>query len=277
MTGSKKERTFMEIALEEMRLSQSEHTDKADPMVGVVLVNKIGMELGRAHRGNFSAGDHAEFTIFEKLLSDQDPVGGTLYVTLEPCTKREAPKKACAQRIVEKGIARVLIGILDPNPEICGHGVEYLRKQGVKVDFFDEDLTEEIRIINKDFIAFMQNITHKKEASMIKTEKLEGPSHEEERSVPEAHVEDFSEEAVKRYLNYKIFRTPSLLRIYGPSSGNLNISLSGTSEMYQLWPALYFLGKIPMSLFQNIRLQQNALAELQKTEYRSIRSLGMVD
>ncbi|MCK4319989.1 DeoR family transcriptional regulator [Candidatus Bathyarchaeota archaeon] len=203
MTSSKRDRKFMEIAVEEMLLSQSEHTNKADPMVGVVLVDKSGKELARAHRGNFSAGDHAEFTIFEKLMSDEDPVGGTLYVTLEPCTKRERPKKPCAQRAVEKGIARVMIGILDPNPEICGCGVEYLRKHGVEVDFFDEDLAEEIRIRNKDFIDYMQNSNHKKEASMTKPEKLEAPSHEEERSVPEAHVEDFSREAIREYLKYK--------------------------------------------------------------------------
>ncbi len=63
----------MEIAVEEMLCSQSEHINKEDPMVGVVLIDKNGKELAGAHRGNFSAGDHAEFTIFEKLISDEDP------------------------------------------------------------------------------------------------------------------------------------------------------------------------------------------------------------
>lgn len=202
MTTSKSDRKFMEIAVEEMLQSQAEHINKVDPMVGVVLVNKHGKELVRAHRGNFSTGDHAEFTIFEKLISDEDPVGGTLYVTLEPCTKRERPKKPCAQRIVEKDIVRVVIGILDPNPEL-DRGVTYLRKHGVKVDFFDEDLAEEIRIRNKDFIDFMQNSRQEKGISMTKPEKLEVPSHEEERSVPEADLKDFSHEAIQKYLKYK--------------------------------------------------------------------------
>ena len=200
MSSSKRDRKFMEIAVEEMLRSQSEHTNKEDPMVGVVLIDKNGRELARAHRGNFSAGDHAEFTSFEKLISDEDPVGGTLYVTLEPCTKRERPKKPCAQRVIEKGIVRVVIGIHDPNPEICGCGVAYLRKHGAKVVFFDEDLAEEIRIRNEDFINFMQNGKQKKEVSMTKLEKLEGPSHEEERSLPEASPEDFSHEAIRKYL-----------------------------------------------------------------------------
>lgn len=71
MSSSKRDRKFMEIAVEEMLRSQSEHTNKEDPMVGVVLIDKNGRELARAHRGNFSAGDHAEFTIFEKLMSDE--------------------------------------------------------------------------------------------------------------------------------------------------------------------------------------------------------------
>lgn len=201
--SSRRHRKFMEIAMEEMLQSQSEHTNKADPMVGVILVDKSGKEMARTHRGSFSAGDHAEFIIFEKLMSDEDPVGGTLYVTLEPCTKREPPKKPCAQRIIEKGVARVVIGILDPNPRICGRGVAYLRKHDVKVDFFDEDLAEEIRIWNKNFIDFMQETKQEEEASMTKCRKLEGSSREEERSVPEANVEDFSSKAIQKYLEYK--------------------------------------------------------------------------
>ena len=110
----------MESAVDEMLRSRSEHMGKPDPLVGVVLVDKHGKELARAHRGSFGHGDHAEFTIFEKLTSDEDPVGRTLFVTLEPCTKREQPKKPCAQRAIEKGIKRAVIGIRDPNPEIYG-------------------------------------------------------------------------------------------------------------------------------------------------------------
>jgi len=209
MNSSKRERKFMEIAVEEMKLSKSEHTNKVDPMVGAVLVNKRGKILGRAHRGNFIAGDHAEFTILEKLRSDEDPVGGTLYVTLEPCTKRELPKKPCAQRIVEEGIVRVVIGILDPNPEI--YSVEYLRRHSVEVNFFDEDLAEEIRIVNKDFINFMKNSKQNRKDSMTKSDKMEGPSLEEERPVPQASIDDFSHEAIQKYLEKKnlSYRIPS--------------------------------------------------------------------
>jgi len=187
----------MEIAVGEMLHSRSEHTGKPDPLVGVVLVDRYGKELARAHRGSFGHGDHAEFTIFEKLTSDEDPVGGTLYVTLEPCAKRERPKKPCAQRIIEKGIKRVVIGMKDPNPEIYGRGVDLLQKHNVKVDYFDEDLKEEIKNINKEFSDFMNE--QKKEKKMH-PQKIEAPSLEELRSVPEADLKDLSYDAIRKYL-----------------------------------------------------------------------------
>lgn len=55
-------------AIEEMRLSRSEHFNKADPLVGAVLVDRAGRVLARAHRGNFSGGDHAELTPISRRL-----------------------------------------------------------------------------------------------------------------------------------------------------------------------------------------------------------------
>lgn len=198
----------MESAVDEMLRSRSEHMGKPDPLVGVVLVDKHGKELARAHRGSFGHGDHAEFTIFEKLTSDEDPVGGTLFVTLEPCTKRERPKKPCAQRAIEKGIKRAVIGIRDPNPEIYGRGVDLLQKHGVNVDYFDEDLAEEIKNLNKEFSDFMND---QKKESKMPPQKIEAPSLEELRSVPEADLKDLSYDAIRKYLKlYKLkYSVPS--------------------------------------------------------------------
>ncbi|PIV56766.1 hypothetical protein COY52_08700 [Candidatus Desantisbacteria bacterium CG_4_10_14_0_8_um_filter_48_22] len=202
--SSKTDRKFMKIAIEEMLLSRSEHAQKPDPMVGTVLVDKSGKELGRAHRSIFTPGDHGEFSILEKVRPDIDPSGCTLYVTLEPCTERENPKKIpCAQRIVEKKIDRVVIGILDPNPKICGFGKSYLENYGIKVNFFDKDLVEEIRIWNKDFIDFMQNNKQKLEGSMSKLEDIELPSQEEQKPYSDATIKDFSNETIKKYMKYR--------------------------------------------------------------------------
>ena len=64
--------------------------------------------------------------------------GSTLYVTLEPCTSwGETPP--CAAAVVEAGIARVVVGARDPNPNAAG-GVEYLREAGVEVELADGEL-----------------------------------------------------------------------------------------------------------------------------------------
>ena len=63
MPSRRTDRKFMIQAIEEMRLSRSEHINKADPLVGAILVDRAGRVLARAHRGNFSGGDHAEFSV----------------------------------------------------------------------------------------------------------------------------------------------------------------------------------------------------------------------
>jgi ATP-dependent DNA helicase RecG len=201
-------RRFMEAAVDEMRLSRAEHADKHDPLVGAVLVDARGRELGRAHRGNFSAGDHAEFTLLEKVLTRTDARGFTLYTTLEPCTSRKQPKRPCAHRVVEKGIARVFIGMPDPNPDIHGKGVEYLRHNGVVVEFFDRDLAEQIRHENKEFIEHFENSTYQRSQGSFSVaadtsksvDVFSGPSYEENRAVPSADPTDLSHVAIRRYL-----------------------------------------------------------------------------
>jgi diaminohydroxyphosphoribosylaminopyrimidine deaminase/5-amino-6-(5-phosphoribosylamino)uracil reductase len=61
--------------------------------------------------------------------------GSTLFVTLEPCA-HHGTTPPCADRIVAEGVARVVVGARDPNPEAAG-GIERLRAAGVEVDFVD--------------------------------------------------------------------------------------------------------------------------------------------
>ena len=95
-------------------------------MVGAVIV-KGGRNIGRGwHR---RAGlPHAEI----EALRGTDAQGTTLYVTLEPCsTHGRTPP--CTDAIVKAGIARVVVGAIDPNPRHSGKGLALLRRAGIKV------------------------------------------------------------------------------------------------------------------------------------------------
>jgi pyrimidine deaminase RibD-like protein len=196
MATTTRDRKFMEMAVKEMRDSRSEHSDKHDPLVGAMLVGANGQVLGTAHRGKLRRGEHAEFTLIERLLGDEELDGSTLYVTLEPCTVRQPPKISCAKRVVSARIKRVFIGMLDPNPDIQGHGVIHLQKHGVEVDFFDLDLVQEIRAENKNFVEQYERV----ESRSAETDEREAPSDMEKEVVPAASTQDLSPEVIADYL-----------------------------------------------------------------------------
>jgi len=130
----------------------SERGDAKDPKVGAVLI-KEGEDATSAHRGQFEKGDHAEFTLLQKILRSKDrTTGATLYTTLEPCTTRSHDKLPCADWIIQKGIRRVVIGILDPNPTICGRGYWKLVDAGIEVELFPPDLAAEVLRLNETFV-----------------------------------------------------------------------------------------------------------------------------
>lgn len=157
------ERVHMERAIELARQCVSEER-KISPKVGALVV-RDGVVLGEAYRGEHHPGDHAEFTLLEKNLEGVSLEGATLFTTLEPCTTgRDATKgkRPCADWIVDRRIARVVIGVLDPNETICGRGERRLVAAGIDVARFDPDLMREIEDLNREFTQEQANAQHLK-------------------------------------------------------------------------------------------------------------------
>ncbi len=106
------------------------HRTHPNPRVGAVVVAASGEVVGEgAHHG--VGQSHAEVLALEQ--AGDLARGSTLYVTLEPCNHlgRTPP---CAPAIVEAGVARVVVGVIDPDPGVSGSGVSRLRDAGVEVE-----------------------------------------------------------------------------------------------------------------------------------------------
>ena len=100
-----------------------------NPMVGCVIV-KNGRVTGEGYHPHFG-GPHAEPNALEAC--SESPEGATAYVTLEPCCHTNKKTPPCTPRLIEAKVARVVVGALDPNPEVNGKGLAMLRSAGIEV------------------------------------------------------------------------------------------------------------------------------------------------
>ncbi len=114
--------------LRAIELAAPHHTHP-NPRVGAVIVAATGSVVGEgAHTG--PGHPHAEVVALE--AAGPGAVGGTIYVTLEPCT-HHGLTPPCVDALIAAGIARVVVGAIDPDPRVSGTGVDTLRRAGVDV------------------------------------------------------------------------------------------------------------------------------------------------
>lgn len=99
-----------------------------NPWVGAVLVGPDGTtwEGGTQRPGS----NHAEREVLDRAGARAR--GATLYVTLEPCA-HQGRTPPCAQAIVDAGVARVVVGVEDPDRRVRGRGIDRLRAAGIAV------------------------------------------------------------------------------------------------------------------------------------------------
>ncbi len=126
--GSPADVRFMRraLALAERGLGET----NPNPAVGCVLVRR-GRVVGEGFHAR-AGSPHAEAIAL--AAAGARARGATAYVTLEPCAPHEAKRTpACAPRLFEAGVSRVVYGAPDLNPRVRGRGVRGLRAAGVDV------------------------------------------------------------------------------------------------------------------------------------------------
>ncbi|MGE0024860.1 MAG: bifunctional diaminohydroxyphosphoribosylaminopyrimidine deaminase/5-amino-6-(5-phosphoribosylamino)uracil reductase RibD [Hyphomicrobium sp.] len=128
MTFTPFDRHMMGIALALARRGLG--TVAPNPSVGAIVADEATGEL--VARGMTQPGGrpHAETEALRRAGARAR--GATLYVTLEPCahTGKTPP---CVDAVIAAGLARVVVGIEDPDPRTQGQGVERLRAAGITV------------------------------------------------------------------------------------------------------------------------------------------------
>ena len=120
------EEQFMKRAIELAK--QGSGWTAPNPLVGAVVV-KNGRVIGEGYHRKYGEL-HAERNAL--AACSEDPAGATLYVTLEPCC-HYGKTPPCTEIIIEKKIAKVVIGSRDPNPKVAGKGARILREHGIEV------------------------------------------------------------------------------------------------------------------------------------------------
>jgi diaminohydroxyphosphoribosylaminopyrimidine deaminase/5-amino-6-(5-phosphoribosylamino)uracil reductase len=123
-----------------------------NPRVGCVVADARGHPVGRGATQQ-AGGPHAEVMALRQATASGAPLaGGTAWVTLEPCA-HHGRTPPCCDALIEAGLARVVVGIGDPFPQVAGAGIARLRAAGIIVDVAEGAIARACRELNIGFFS----------------------------------------------------------------------------------------------------------------------------
>ncbi|MGD0735851.1 MAG: bifunctional diaminohydroxyphosphoribosylaminopyrimidine deaminase/5-amino-6-(5-phosphoribosylamino)uracil reductase RibD [Terracidiphilus sp.] len=161
MTAPDQDRYWMHRALELARRGIA--VTSPNPAVGCVVLDRAGQVVGEGWH-EYDLIDHAEVIALRVAAQHAGNrlLGGTVYVTLEPCnhTGRTPP---CTDALIASGVRRVVAATIDPNPAVAGHGMEKMRAAGIEAVL--GPCESEARRLNEGFARWSQ---HKRPLVLMK-------------------------------------------------------------------------------------------------------------
>lgn len=120
-----------------------------NPMVGCVIVCD-DLIIAEGYHQQYG-GNHAEINALNQVRCPEKLSGATMYVNLEPCS-HYGKTPPCTEAILKHRIPRIVIGNIDPNPQVAGQGIKKLRDAGCEVTV--DVLREACCSLNKRFLTF---------------------------------------------------------------------------------------------------------------------------
>ena len=123
-----------------------------NPLVGCVIVSEDGRMIGSGYHEKFG-GPHAEINALQSVKDKTDLLDATIYVTLEPCS-HFGKTPPCATEIAKLPVKRVVVAMVDPNPNVNGKGLDIMKNAGLDVD--TGLLEAESQQLNETFIHYQK-------------------------------------------------------------------------------------------------------------------------
>ena len=131
-----------------------------NPLVGAVVLDTNDQVVGTGYHKKYGEA-HAEV----KALNHEGEIAkdGTLFINLEPCS-HFGKTPPCVNKVIESGIKRLVIGMVDPNPLVAGEGIRKAKEAGIEVTV--GVLEKECKKLNEIFI---KHVIQKQPFIAIKT------------------------------------------------------------------------------------------------------------